>query len=155
VKNRSFFFVSYQGQRQTSYSSGQTTVPTVTQVRDGNFGSVNIYNPASVVNGLRSQFPGNIIPASQRDPVGVNLASLYPAPNLPGLVNNHAYNQLQGNNSDQLDSRFDEQLTAKDTMFFSFSRYRHAPDGLHLCLARKRYTLSEQSTTQRLFARSK
>jgi hypothetical protein len=122
VRNRSFFFVSYQGQRQVGSTSGQVTVPTVAEVRDGNFGSINIYNPASVVNGVRTQFTGNIIPLSQRDPVGVKLASLYPAPNAPGLVNNYAYNQLQGNNANQIDSRFDEQLTGKDTMFFSFSR---------------------------------
>jgi len=121
VRNRSFFFVSYQGQRQTSYNSGQTTVPTPAQV-SGQFGSVNIYNPALVSNGIRAQFPGNTIPRSQLDPVGVKLASLYPAPNLPGLVNNYAYNQFQLNNADEVDSRFDQQITQKDTAFVSFSR---------------------------------
>ncbi len=121
VKNRSFFFVSYQGQRQTGYTSGQTTVPTAAEVT-GQFGSINIYNPAQVSNGVRSRFPNNRIPALQLDPVGLKLASLYPVPNLSGLVNNYAYNQLQVNNSNEVDSRFDEQLTSKDNAFVSFSR---------------------------------
>jgi hypothetical protein len=71
---------------------------------------------------VRAPFPNNIIPASQLDPVGVKFASLYPAPNLPGLVNNYAYNQFQLNNTNEVDSRFDQQITDKDTAFVSFSR---------------------------------
>ena len=56
------------------------------------------------------------------DAVGVKLAALYPAPNLAGLVSNYGYNQRYINNADELDSRFDEQITSKDLAFFRYSR---------------------------------
>jgi|SRR5579875_427314 len=121
IKNRSFFFVSYQGGRQSSYNSGQTTVPIQAEIQ-GNFGGINIYDPSQLSNGKRVQFANNAIPINRIDPVGIKLASLYPAPNLPGLINNYAYNQSNINDTNEIDSRFDEQLTNADTMFVSFSR---------------------------------
>ncbi len=121
IKNRSFFFLSYQGTRQTSSNSGATTAPTPAMV-GGNFGSKAIYDPFSLSGGVRAPFPNNVIPANLFDPSGAKLAALYPAPNLPGLVNNYAYNQTELNNGDELDSRFDEQLTNNDTMFVRYSR---------------------------------
>lgn len=122
IRNRSFFFISYQGQQESSYNSGETTVP-IGGESQGNFGSVNIYNPSNVLpSGERAQFPQNTIPQNLLDPVGSKLAALYPAANLPGSVNNYAYNQQNIDNTTEWDSRFDEQLTSKDTMFASFSR---------------------------------
>ncbi|HZT36605.1 MAG TPA: TonB-dependent receptor [Bryobacteraceae bacterium] len=122
IRNRSFFFVSYQGERQTSSQSGVTTVPTPAMARGDFSGLAPIYNPFSVVNGVRQQFPGNVIPSNLLDPVGVKLAALYPAPNLPGLVSNYGYNQKFVLNADQLDSRFDEQIQDRDLAFFRYSR---------------------------------
>lgn len=126
LKNRSFFFVGYEGQRQTSDQSGFTTVP-VGEEATGNFGSIPIYNPADVVNGNRQEFQNNTIPASQLDPVGLKLAALFPAANYPSvaapnLVNNYAYTQSLTQNFDRVDSRFDEQISSHDTGFVSFNR---------------------------------
>lgn len=126
LKNRSFFFVGYEGQRQTSSVSGFTTVP-IGQEATGNFGPVAIYNPADVVGGKRQEFPNNTIPPSQLDPVGLKLAALYPAANYPSVanpsaVNNFAYTQGLTQNFDRIDSRFDEQLGSHDTGFVSFNR---------------------------------
>lgn len=121
VKNRSFFFVAYEGRRQVSSTSGLTTVP-IGQEATGNFGSIAIYNPANVIGGERQEFTNNTIPAGQIDPVGLKLAALYPAPNLPGAVNNYGYDQSTTVNTDQFDSRFDEQLGKSDTGFISYNR---------------------------------
>ncbi|HZQ52346.1 MAG TPA: TonB-dependent receptor [Bryobacteraceae bacterium] len=122
LRNRSFFFVSYQGERQTSSQSGVTTVP-LPAMAQGNFsGLAPIYNPFAVSRGVRPQFPGNIVPPNLLDPAGLKLASLYPAPNLPGLVNNYGYNQPFVYNTDELDSRFDEQITQNDLAFVRYSR---------------------------------
>ena len=122
VRNRSFFFVSYQGERQTSSQSGITAVPTPGMVQ-GNFGGLtSIYNPFSATSGVRQQFAGNAIPASLLDPVGLKLAALYPQPNLPGLVNNYGYNQGLTLNADELDARFDEQIAQNDLAFVRYSR---------------------------------
>lgn len=120
LRNRLFFFVSYQGTRQASQTTGATTVPT-RQETDGNFGSIAIYNPFAVTAGKRQQFPGNLIPASLMDPVAMKLAALYPVPNQPGLINNYAYNQSLTNNADEVDSRFDVQFSVHDSAFVSFS----------------------------------
>jgi len=121
IKNRLFFFASYQGTRQTSQSTGSVTVPTPEEV-NGNFGSIAIYNPFDVVNGVRQQFSGNIIPTGLMDPVGMKLAALYPTPNLPGLTNNYGYNQNTTTNADEFDARFDGQISQKDSAFFSYDR---------------------------------
>lgn len=120
VKNHTFFFLSYQGTRQTSSKTVAVTVPTG-QMASGGFASA-IYDPLTVVNGVRQQFPGNTIPASRLDPVGAKLAALYPKPNLPGNVNNFSANQGITSNADELDARFDQQFTQHDTAFFRYSR---------------------------------
>ncbi len=121
VKNRSFFFVAYEGRRQVSSVSGLTTVP-IGQEAAGNFGSIAIYNPADVIGGKRQEFTNNTIPTGQLDPVGLKLAALYPAANLPGAVSNYGYNQGLTANTDQFNSRFDEQLSSHDTGFVSYNR---------------------------------
>ncbi len=121
IRNRSFFFASYQGTRLTSSQTVATTVPLPGQA-GGAFGTKTIYDPLHVAGGLRQPFPGNVIPSSRIDPVGAKLAALYPAPNLPGAFNNYAANQATANRGDELDSRFDEQLTSKDSSFFRYSR---------------------------------
>ncbi len=121
VRNRVFFFVSYQETRQQSQITGATTVPTPAEVQ-GNFGNIPIYNPFNLVNGKRAAFPNNVIPANLLDPTGRKVAALYPSPNLPGLVNNYAYNQNETDNAGELDSRFDGQISEQDNAFVSFSR---------------------------------
>ncbi|MBV8818257.1 MAG: carboxypeptidase regulatory-like domain-containing protein, partial [Acidobacteriaceae bacterium] len=102
IKNRSFFFVSYAGERQTSAQSGVTTVPTPAMLR-GDFSALStpIYNPFNVTGGVRQPFTNNIISPSLFDPVGAKLAALYPAPNLPGLTNNYGFNQRFIYNADE------------------------------------------------------
>lgn len=116
VKNRTFFFVSYQGTRQASSNTVTVTVPTQ-QMAAGNFGNINVKDPLT-----GQQFPGNIIPTSRFDLVGAKLAALYPLPNLPGTVNNYSTNQGVTNNADELDARFDQQFTEHDNAFFRYSR---------------------------------
>ncbi len=121
VRNRVFWFVSYQETRQQSQLTGATTVPTPAEIQ-GNFGNIAVYNPFGLANGIRPPFPNNVIPSSLFDSTGAKVAGLYPAPNLPGLINNYAYNQNELANAGELDSRFDAQLSQHDNAFVSFSR---------------------------------
>ncbi|MDQ2900656.1 MAG: Plug and carboxypeptidase regulatory-like domain-containing protein, partial [Acidobacteriota bacterium] len=99
-KDRTFFFVAWEGYRDDTIARSQTSsVPTLAQ-RSGDFsqtfnnqGQLNtIYDPLTGrnVNGqwVRSAFPGNVIPPNRIDPVGAKILSLYPAPNTvtPGSV---------------------------------------------------------------------
>jgi hypothetical protein len=119
-KNRTFFFASYQGTRDKRARTGTTTVPTAEMIR-GNFGSINIYDPANVVSGARVQFANNIIPDARIDPVGRKLAALYPAPNQAGSVNNYVANVPTSDNADQLDLRGDHSFGSSDTLFVRYS----------------------------------
>lgn len=120
-RNRTFFFGSYQGTRTSASNTFVVTVPTPEQVR-GNFGSINIYDPANVVGGIRQQFANNVIPEARMDPVGRKIAMLFPAPNQPGLVNNYAASAPQTDNANQYDFRGDHNFSERDKLFARFSR---------------------------------
>lgn len=96
VKNRVFNFVSYEAWRSQDPRSVAFTLPTDAE-RTGDFSrSINargglraIYNPFTTVlnaNGTatRQPYAGNIIPASQQDPVGRRVMNDVWKPNLTG-----------------------------------------------------------------------
>jgi len=97
-KNRTFFFFAYEGNQFGVPTQFSRTVPTAEQ-RNGDFSALlrltnanyAIYDPRSTTpapNGRfsRTAFPGNIIPRSRLDTLGVNLTSLYPLPNSPNTA---------------------------------------------------------------------
>jgi Carboxypeptidase regulatory-like domain len=94
VKNRLFYFLSYDGTRQRQASPGFYSVPTADQ-RAGDFSAYStiIYNPMTGnANGTgRQPFAGNKIPTSMLDPITLKLQSYYPLPNVPGAgtLNNY------------------------------------------------------------------
>jgi hypothetical protein len=116
LKDRTFFFVSYQGTMVRQSKTMTSTVPTG-NMATGDFGSVAIYDPLQVSGGVRAQFAGNVIPANRLDPVGAKLAALYPKANLAGTVNNYAANVGVPDDDHQGDARIDHRLTQKDTIF--------------------------------------
>jgi len=120
-RNHTFFFASFQGTRTRASKTEVVTVPTPEQVR-GNFGGLNIYDPANVVGGNRQQFANNVIPEGRMDPVGRKLAALYPAPNQAGLVNNYASLVPQTGDANQYDLRGDHNFSERDKLFARFSK---------------------------------
>lgn len=131
-RNRTFFFVDYEGlRRATSASSTLRDVPPVA-FRNGNFSALptRIYNPLSRVagaNGLvtSTPFPNNQIPASQLNAGAVATLGLVPEPNTgsPGAqAGNFLFIAGQPFNSDQYDIRVDHQFSEKNTLFGRFSR---------------------------------
>jgi hypothetical protein len=87
-RDRTFFFVSYEGSRRRTGITRFLTVPTELQ-RRGDFSQtldargnlVVIYDPATTAGGLRTPFSGNVIPEGLLDPVARQIAALYPLPN--------------------------------------------------------------------------
>lgn len=139
IKNRTFFFVDYQGTRIRQSQTNLSIVPSMAE-RTGNFfdlltGQINpttgydygqIFDPATTTqttNGTfqRTPFAGNIIPANRLDPAALNIINLFPAPNRPGQAFNFLYNPVLSNNQDSFDIRVDHQLTPKDSFFGTFS----------------------------------
>ena len=71
VKDRTFFFVDYQGQRQSIGRTVTSNVPTLAE-RSGVFRQ-NIYDPATTVGNTRQQFVNNTIPTIAMSKLDVNL----------------------------------------------------------------------------------
>jgi hypothetical protein len=84
VRDKTFYMVGWESQRNVQDSAGTNVVLTPEQ-RRGDFSAVStrIIDP---LNGL--PFPGNIIPLDRLNPVSVNLTNTYmPLPNQAGAVN--------------------------------------------------------------------
>src|SRR5207248_718062 len=111
--DRTFFYVDYQGERQTIGRTLISTVPTALQ-RQGIFtepiaGRVNtIFDPATGAT-RRAAFPGNTIPAARMDPAAVALLQRYPLPTSPGTANNYRRTGNEADDQDQVDVRIDQQ----------------------------------------------
>ena len=121
-RDRTFFFLDYQGQRQTIGRTVISTVPTVLQ-RQGIFteaigGRVPaIYDPATTAplagGGVtRMPFPGNTIPVERIDPVARTLLERYPLPTSAGTANNYRRTGNETVDQDQFSVRIDHRFTA-------------------------------------------
>jgi len=135
LKNKTFFFVDYQGTRVRESETFISTVPTGAE-RTGDFSDLlgtdgqgnvtgQIFDPLTTnpVTNQRTAFPGNIIPpcagstrrsatgGSCLDPAALNAMNLFPQPNIPGAgdANNFLFNPVASNNQDSFDIRVDHQ----------------------------------------------
>ncbi len=134
-ESRTFFFVDYQGQRQTIGRTVISTVPTALQ-RQGVFteptaGRVPvIYDPATTGQTstgafTRSPFPGNAIPAGRMDPIAQQLLQRYPHPTSAGTANNFQRVGDETVDQDQFSVRIDHRLTASgDRLFGRLTGFR-------------------------------
>ena len=107
-RNKVFFFVAYEGVRNTLPRPSAATVPTAAE-RTGDLSALlaigpqyTVYDPASgVAVGARIQrtpFSGNIIPASRINPISKNLMQFLPLPNnftLPDGTNDYLSNEAE------------------------------------------------------------
>ncbi len=142
-RNKTFFFVNYEGTRNPS--AGQTTIAVPTALeRTGDFSKtvdsagrpITIYDPNTTVNSgsaaVRSVFPGNVIPANRWDPVGGGFAkNLYPMPNItpaPNTTNNYFSTRHNTFKWNSVSTRVDEHLTANHQLFFRFG-WNYRTDG--------------------------
>jgi hypothetical protein len=130
--DKTFFFVSYEGLRDTSAGSFTGTVPTAlertgnfSQTRDAKGNLIVIYNPATTKTGTnysRTAISGNNINSlGPLNPVGVALVNLYPLPNRPGTggsdLNNFFSNAPGTDNNNSFDIRIDHQFSAHQSIF--------------------------------------
>lgn len=85
----------------------------------------NIFDPQVAVNNYgwwAAQFPGNVIPASRVSTAGINtMKNFFPKPNLQGTFNgwfrNFQAHTPVTRNSNQVDTRFDQVISAKDRLY--------------------------------------
>lgn len=133
LKDKAFFFFSYEGFRLRQGQTFTTTVPTAAE-RTGDLSQLE-----SAVNGANQQiidpcngaatcttrtpapFAGNIIPAGRINPTAKALLALWPMPNLPGVLNNYSVNASTGGNQNQYVARVDENINDKQHVFARFN----------------------------------
>ena len=118
-KNKTFFFVDWQGTRLHTGLTRFSTVPTVAQ-RAGVF-ATPIYDPATP---NRVAFPNNTIPASRFDAIAAQVIAHYPAPNLAGTANNFVRTGVEPDSQDQFDTRVDRVFGEKHRVFGRYSYLR-------------------------------
>ncbi|MEO8594816.1 MAG: TonB-dependent receptor [Candidatus Solibacter sp.] len=102
-RNRTFFFVDYQGARLATGVTRFSTVPTLAQ-RQGVF-STAITDPAT--GAARTPFPNRTIPSDRFDPSALRLLNRYPTPASEASANNFARSGVDTDIADQFDARLD------------------------------------------------
>ena len=148
IKDKLFFFASYEGYRQRQGNLFLLTVPTP-QIAAGDFSDyrgtngavVPIYDPLTTCGQLnnpacgsgtiqRAPFPGNTIPANRINPVAQKLVAfpLYALPTGPGDPfthnNNFARNAATGGDNDQGNFRGDWNVSTKQRAFARYTRWK-------------------------------
>jgi Carboxypeptidase regulatory-like domain/TonB-dependent Receptor Plug Domain len=157
--SRTFFFADYAGLNEKRGQVFVNTVPT-DRTRAGDFSDfrgtngvlIPIYDPlttrlnpafdpsrpVSATNPqfLRDQFAGNIIPANRINPVGRNVASIYPLPNGPGNFDNYTSTVNRETTDNVFSGRVDHRLSDNDSFFarFNYGKFTlDAPQGQAAC----------------------
>jgi hypothetical protein len=145
-RNRTFFFVAYEGLRERSLANFTGSVPTQLEAR-GDFSQtfdtggalIRIFDPrttrldpdrpAGTTRYLRDQFPGNVIPSALLNQVAAGLIKYYPAPNQKGRgasnIDNYFIAAANSLDSDRVDFRIDHQLNPRHAAFFRYNWFEN------------------------------
>ena len=150
-RNRSFFFFSLNGQRNSTPIFGgggdplSVPVPTA-RMRLGDFGELirpgttRVYQLAgggTVTAPIGTIFAPNGTPIPGNDlrncpscgpfsPFASNYLNAFPLPNLPGIGRNYATNRKEHANVDSYDIRFDHRITDNNSFFARYSKSNSA-----------------------------
>ncbi|MGH9338817.1 MAG: TonB-dependent receptor domain-containing protein [Acidobacteriota bacterium] len=133
LRDKTFFFVAYEGFRQAFPGTVISTVPTDLQ-RQGDFSQtfasngqlIRIFDPNTLRqdesgNFIRNPFPNNILPQDRFDPVARAAMGFFPIANLPGDTvtgaNNFAFADQSTTNRDRFDFRVDQHFGQTNQLF--------------------------------------
>lgn len=120
IRDKLFYFGSYEGDFTRLGQNTFATVPTAAiRAGDMSASSIPIFDPSTgnPDGSGRTQFPGNMIPASRLSPITQKLVALVPQPNLPGLANNYYVNTPIRYDLHKFDTKIDYKPTSKLTVF--------------------------------------
>jgi hypothetical protein len=120
VRNKLFFFGSYEGTYDRQFASRLETIPTHA-IRRGDMSAspTPMYDPATGnANGTgRMPFPGNQIPVGRMDPIALRIQSMLPDPTYDSLTANLFANGAYRFNSQKMDAKLNWNATDKLTLF--------------------------------------
>jgi Carboxypeptidase regulatory-like domain len=139
-RNKSFFFVNYEGYREGTPTPLTLSVPATefaagdfSKLVDGQNRRIAIYDPATGrdVNGTftRQPFAGNLIPKERLDPIAQKILGYFPKPNIATPGFRYSQNNFFGAGGENLDKddfynlviKLDQNFGANHHVFF-----RHA-----------------------------
>jgi hypothetical protein len=128
IKDKLFYFGSYEGDYLRQANSGLLSIPSAHELSGNESFSANpIYDPSTGnANGTgRTPFPGNIIPSTRINPIIAKLIPLIPPTNVnvgtpAGSVNNFYENEPSFYNLHKIDTKFDYTPTQKLRISFRY-----------------------------------
>ena len=132
LKNRTFYFFSYQGTRIRRGRSFTSTVPSAL-ARSGDFSreGVNrdrVYDPQTTTGtgtaARRQPFASNLIPANRFDPITAQIIAQYPLSNIPGrefLPDNFFFAPSDTDDANQYDIKVDHNFSDRDRTYYRYS----------------------------------
>ncbi len=116
VKNKTFYFLDYEGFRQVRGILSTSTIATIAQ-RNGIL-SADVFNPLTGV-----LYPaGTTIPSSAISPFAQKVLAGLPQPTNSAASNNYVITQRFTNHTDKYDAKFDSQFTEKLNGFLRISQ---------------------------------
>jgi Carboxypeptidase regulatory-like domain len=121
LRNKLFYFVNYEGYRQTQSAIQNAYTPT-TAMFNGDFSQagVNIYDPSTYnpATNTRRQFQGNVIPSDRISGAAKALLAYYlPGSSLTSKPNNVSGTPTTTLNSDQFMGRIDYSVNQRNQIF--------------------------------------
>jgi hypothetical protein len=127
-KQKTFFFVDYEGMRQRQGLVFNDIVPTPA-MKQGDFSAAGlntIYDPLTTTNGARTAFAGNRIPNNRLSPQALFFNKYLSDPNLGART--AAFAPTQALDLDQFTARGDRTINDKHRLFlrWSFDDYRQS-----------------------------
>ncbi len=139
-RNKTFFYFTFEGYRDTQANSGQTNVPTAAE-RIGDFsksltsgGALRlVYDPlTTLADGTRTAFAGNLIPAARINSIGKAIAATFPDPNATARYygdTNMNYTGILPSVADQRTYKLDHKLFSWWNASFSYQWYHSLEPG--------------------------
>jgi hypothetical protein len=125
IKDKLFFFGSWEGHYTTSPDTQVLTVPTADQ-RAGDFSAygTTIYDPATGnPDGTgRTPFANNIIPANRISPIAQALQARLPLPNGPGTSGNYTTSGTTTFNRNNYDGKLNLNISSQVQVFAKYSQ---------------------------------
>jgi hypothetical protein len=122
---RDFFFLNYEGSRQSKGLTIPLTVPALA-IKNGDFSgtTTTIYDPLTLdpATGKRQPFLNNRIPDDRITQQAKVIRELWPDPVLPVAAGNFISNPTRVRNTDQWSIRYDRNFSEKDTITFRYTR---------------------------------
>lgn len=120
-RDRTFFFVSYEGMRERQGLVLNSAVPSVAMKR-GDFSAAGLntlYDPLTTAGNARTAFTNNVIPTGRLSPQALYFLKFVPDPNTSSGT--FTYSPSRALDTDQLTMRFDENIGANHRIFVRYS----------------------------------